>query len=111
MECKDAIRMIHPYLEHALSVEETERFLKHTESCASCREELEIYFTVMAAMDNLDRDRNVSLNLKGRFEEQLSESRRELAFWAFIRRFRHAALIGAWVLLAAVLIIEIRFLF
>ena len=111
MECKDAIRLIHPYLEGSLAVEEAETFLRHTETCASCREELEIYFTVMAAMDNLDRDRSRNLNLKGQFEEHIAATFREILFWNRIHRMRNAALMACGILIAAVVIAELQFLF
>ncbi len=40
--------MVMPYINHQLDEVQLEQFLKHIKSCSSCREELEIYYTVVA---------------------------------------------------------------
>ena len=47
MDGKTANRMMVPFLEGALSLEETDHFLKHIKESSGCREDLEIYYTLM----------------------------------------------------------------
>ena len=63
MDCKTANRMMVPFLEGALSLEETDHFLKHIKECSGCREDLEIYYTVRTAIDGMDQDRFKTYNL------------------------------------------------
>ena len=51
---KTANRMMVPFLEGALSLEETDHFLKHIKECSGCREDLEIYYTVRTASGEMD---------------------------------------------------------
>ena len=46
MTCKEAERLVMPYINGSITDEELKEFLKHIETCEECREELEIYFTV-----------------------------------------------------------------
>lgn len=54
MNCQTAESMVNRYIEHDLSVDELEDFLEHVENCPSCYDELETYFIVHAAMQQLD---------------------------------------------------------
>ena len=71
MDCKTANRMMVPFLEGALSLEETDHFLKHIKECSGCREDLEIYYTVRTAIDGMDQDRFKTYNLKHTLGKQL----------------------------------------
>lgn len=71
MNCKTANQLIHPYLNQELNLETADNFLHHIKECKDCREELEIYFTVQAGIDNLNRDEVRTYDLKGLFEEEL----------------------------------------
>ena len=46
MTCREAERLVMPYINGSITDEELKEFLKHIETCEECREELEIYFTV-----------------------------------------------------------------
>ena len=63
--------MMVPFLEGALSLEETDHFLKHIKECSGCREDLEIYYTVRTAIDGMDQDRFKTYNLKQQFSQFL----------------------------------------
>ena len=97
MNCQTAESMVNRYIEHDLSVDELEDFLEHVENCPSCYDELETYFIVHAAMQQLDEEsRDSSLDLRELLEEDIRKSkhyilkmrfRRELSvmgFFAFI---------------------------
>ena len=56
MNCQTAESMVTRYIEHDLSVDDLEEFLEHVENCPSCYDELETYFIVHAAMQQLDEN-------------------------------------------------------
>ncbi|MFQ9546844.1 MAG: 5'-3' exonuclease H3TH domain-containing protein [Lachnospiraceae bacterium] len=102
MDCKTANRMMVPFLEGALSLEETDHFLKHIKECSGCREDLEIYYTVRTAIDGMDQDRFKTYNLKQQFEHDMSQVARQVRAGLFIQWLHHIALTAATVAAAAV---------
>ena len=56
MDCSTAESMVNRYIDHTLSVNELESFLEHVEECSSCYDELETYFIVHKAMEQLDEN-------------------------------------------------------
>ena len=46
MTCKEAEQMVMPYINDELTDKELSSFLEHIGTCASCYEELEIYYTL-----------------------------------------------------------------
>ena len=64
MDCRTVQQKIMPYIERRLSDAELEEFLDHVQHCASCREELEVYFTIYYALQKLDSDDTDSFDMK-----------------------------------------------
>ena len=54
MTCREAERLVMPYINGSITDDELEEFLKHIDQCEECREELEIYFTVDVGIRQLD---------------------------------------------------------
>lgn len=54
LTCKEAEKMVMPYIDGSLGEEDLEAFLHHVNGCPSCKEELEIYFTVYVGLRQLD---------------------------------------------------------
>lgn len=54
LTCKEAEKMVMPYINVQLDEDELEAFLNHIQNCPSCREELEIYYTVSLGLQQLD---------------------------------------------------------
>lgn len=54
LTCKEAEKMVMPYINYQLEEQELESFLLHINSCPECREELEIYYTVFSGLRQLD---------------------------------------------------------
>ena len=72
MNCQTAESMVNRYIEHDLSVDELENFLEHVENCPSCYDELETYFIVHAAMQQLDeKQEDTVLDFKELLEEDI----------------------------------------
>lgn len=87
MDCCTAESMVHRYINHSLSIEEVEAFLEHMESCSVCYEELETYYIVHKAMQQLDEDEGEVLDFQNLLEQDIKKSR------SYVRRKRSA---GFW---------------
>ena len=70
MTCKEAERLVIPYIHHQLDDDTMSEFLEHIEVCPNCKEELEIYYTVEAGIRQLDKDTG-HYNIKGDMEADL----------------------------------------
>ena len=55
MRCEDAIKNMDRFVNHKMTTGELEDFLKHVDSCPSCYEELETYYTVAIALHYLKK--------------------------------------------------------
>ena len=55
MTCREAERLVMPYINGSITDGELKEFLKHIETCEECREELEIYFTVDVGIRQLNQ--------------------------------------------------------
>lgn len=87
--CKEAERMVTPYIKDELDGDELEAFLAHLENCPSCQEELEIYFMVDVGLKQLDKDSG-TFDIIGALQRRIEESYyRVRMMWAF-RAIRYA---------------------
>ena len=77
MDCRTAESMVTRFIDHSLSVNELEEFLDHIETCPSCYDELETYFIVHEAMQQLDEDGTV-LDFRKLLEQEIRRSRRSI---------------------------------
>lgn len=107
MDCKTANRMMNPFLEGTLSLEETDHFLKHIKECSGCREDLEIYYTVRTAIDGMDQDLFKTYNLKQQFEHELNLVARQVRMGLFIQWLHQAALTAAAAAAAVAAVLQI----
>lgn len=77
MDCRTAESMVTHFIDHSLSVNELEEFLDHIEHCSSCYDELETYFIVHEAMQQLDeKEDGTVLDFKKLLEQEIRRSRR-----------------------------------
>ena len=89
MTCKEAERLVMPYIKDELTDEELREFLEHMGSCTDCREELEIYFTVDVGIRQLDSETG-NYNIKGALEAAIEQSRQRLQVIRCIKIARYA---------------------
>lgn len=59
-----------PYIDEQLSEKELDDFLEHIQGCHSCREELEIYYTVYVGLRQLDSGTGI-FDIAGALEDSL----------------------------------------
>ena len=83
MTCREAERLVTPYIQDKLSGDELEAFLEHLEHCRNCQEELEIYFMVDVGLKQLDTGSGA---LQKRIAESYARVRR---MWRF-RKMEYA---------------------
>lgn len=87
MNCQTAEGMVNRYIEHTLSLDELQEFLDHVENCSSCYDELETYFIVHEAMQQLDEQNGESvLDFRELLEEDIHKSKR----YILRKKFRRA---------------------
>ena len=65
MDCKEAEKLIQPYVQGNMPEKEMEPFISHIRKCHTCHEELETYFIVNRAMAYFEDDAPDSYNLTG----------------------------------------------
>ena len=54
MTCREARKLIIPFIHDELSIDETRDFLQHVRGCKACMDELEIYYIVHVGLDKSD---------------------------------------------------------
>ncbi|MEE8885476.1 MAG: anti-sigma factor [Eubacteriales bacterium] len=86
--CREACSMIPGYLDGKLSDRDEAAFLRHVNSCASCRNELETNFMVNETIRYLDNNELESLDLRYLFRKNLRDSQRNLLKRRKMRRLR-----------------------
>lgn len=78
MTCLEAQTKIMAFIDNKLSDEELYDFVKHVKNCKNCSEELEIYYTLLVGMKQLDNNENLSADFKRDLEKKLDDSMHRL---------------------------------
>lgn len=73
MNCKEAQRLLVPYINGELTEKEEEEFVRHIRRCPECYEELEVYSTVFAGIRQLDGAEE-EINYRTLVEDSLANS-------------------------------------
>lgn len=60
MDCKELQKKYIPFIDDKLSISDLDAFLNHMDSCEECREEYDIYYTMIMGMRYLDEKENLS---------------------------------------------------
>ena len=79
IECRTAESMVTKYINHSLSVDELEEFLDHISHCSSCYDELETYFIVHEAIQQLDERKMVLYLIFVNFWIRISENHADIS--------------------------------
>lgn len=74
MTCIEAQKLMNGFINEELDIDTLEMFLVHIRGCDSCREDLEVYYTLFAGMKLLDEDKNISMNYQVDFERKLKRA-------------------------------------
>ena len=88
MKCEDARKNMDRFVNHNMTTKELGEFLEHIDTCPSCYEELETYYTVAIALHYLDQNDgegyNIPLRLKHNLEEARNRVRREKRYYVIL---------------------------
>ena len=103
MNCTRAQSLITLFINGKLNIEKLEEFIDHIDSCASCREELEVYYTLLTAMKQLDEDRHLSEDYGLELSQQL-EKAKERVLHAKYTYYRKKAMLFLSMTLVSILL-------
>ena len=78
MRCEDAIKNMDRFVNHKMTTGELEDFLKHVDSCPSCYEELETYYTVAIALHYLEKNDGEGYNIPLRLQHTLDAAHKRV---------------------------------
>lgn len=85
MTCLEAQSKIIAYIDHNLERDEKADFLTHIKNCEDCKDELNIYYTMIEGMRQLDGNLPLSKDfteeLDNRIEHELKQSRKKQEFF------------------------------
>ena len=85
MTCLEAQSKIIAYIDHNLEKDEKIEFLTHVKNCQDCKEELNIYYTMIEGMRQLDGNlplsKDFTLELNNRIERELKQNRKRKEFF------------------------------
>lgn len=74
LTCKEAAKLVIPYIEGQMCDDELRRFVSHIKECPDCREELETYYIVYKGLMQLDEKEELSMNIIEALNEELEIS-------------------------------------
>lgn len=104
MTCREAQRLVMPYINGSITDSELKEFLAHIDTCPDCREELEIYFTVDVGIRQLDQGTG-TYNIKGALETTLALSRQHIRTLYLLETARYVVnTLCFWSVLAVLLL-------
>jgi hypothetical protein len=83
MNCIEVQRLMMPFIDNKLSMEQLEEFMQHIRSCPDCMEELEVHYILLTGMRRLDADKELSDNFHEDFIELLSEYEEKIVHYKF----------------------------
>lgn len=78
MECFEVDTKLIAYLDHSLENEELQAFLKHLEKCPECREEVELFFTLMEGLKQMEEDEIQIADFHQAFEKRRREQLKDV---------------------------------
>ncbi len=73
MTCLEAQSNIMAFIDKKLDDENTKDFVRHMKHCKNCSEELEIYYTLIVGMKQLDNNEELSHNFKKDLDDELTK--------------------------------------
>ena len=101
MECSEFQKNIQPFIYGQLSMLKEEEMLEHLLTCKECNEELEIYYTIINCIKELDGKLETSDNYHGEYNDFIEKTRRGIRKYKknrFRRRIAFPGVVGAAVL-------------
>lgn len=98
MNCKEAQRLLVPYINGELEEKEEGEFVRHVRRCPECYEELEVYATVFAGIRQLDGDEE-EVDYRTLVEDSLENSEEDVRDERFLKSYTFLLRLAATVVL------------
>lgn len=108
MECKEVQKLVTKYISGDINEKELAKFLEHIETCKECYEELEINYTIFAALMQLDDNPNGSYDMNAMFLEELKASKKYMIRKRAFDSVKNVLYAVAMVALMVIVMIQIR---
>lgn len=93
MNCIDAQRMIMPFINNELNMDQLEEFINHVNNCSNCMEELEVYYVLLSSMKQLDEDKELSNDFHQDLMDLLTQSEERILHEKLLHIRKRIALI------------------
>ena len=107
MDCKTANRMIQPYINNELELEQAEGLLQHICSCEECKEELEVFFLVQKGIEQLEDPDSKNYDIKGQFDENIRKTQQIIRYQHIWDGIKHVLFFGAIAGIAFVSVLQV----
>lgn len=104
MDCRIAQQKIMAYIERKLNDREMEEFVEHIRECKTCSEELEVYFTIHYALENLDDKGQESFDIKDLLEKDLEDAEHRISGRSILKFYRRLFVVLLTLITAVLLI-------
>lgn len=86
MDCLKAQTCITSYVEDELTGSDLKEFLIHIKDCPGCREELEIYYTLLVGTKQLDEGELTTSNFSLELDQKMESQLKEITYWEKMTR-------------------------
>ena len=93
MTCDRTQKLITPFINDELDNDEIEDFINHVNTCSECYEELEVYYTLLTAMKQLDDEERISDDFKLQLSTKLERAEEKIIHKRFSRYRKRSILI------------------
>ena len=91
MNCRETQKLFIPFIDDQLELKELEGFLHHMEECKECREEYEVYYTLITGMRYLEEDSGKGSNWVTPAEKL--QSSQDYLFRRYVHRWEKIAVL------------------
>lgn len=79
MDCREVQRLIIPFINNELSIDQAKTLFQHIDHCPDCTEEIELYYIMLVGLKELDEGSEQSLSFHEQFEEHLRQLRLQIS--------------------------------
>ena len=107
MTCREAERLVMPYINGELTDAELAEFLKHIDTCEDCREELEIHYMVDVGLKKLD-EADGTYDIVGDLKRKVAESYRTLRHISIFQITTYAVTTLGGMALVVMILLQLR---
>jgi hypothetical protein len=109
MDCRTFESKIPAYIAGQLKLDEMQDFLDHAATCSECYDELEITYSVMQGIRQLDNEDGLSADVTISLDSSLYFARERVHRWVLARVIKYALTTAAFWSILSTLWFQVRF--